>query len=138
MKTDKDIRAFMHGNRPAASGNEAFMADFVRQMELLPVPASFEKAEQRKAEADTIAGIFEAAKTWNRKIAVLAAVAVVAVSSVAAVLFSFVPDSWLGFFDMLPEAYISPVTARYLLMGFFVMALVVLAGVSCRQHFRLL
>lgn len=141
MKTDKDIRAFMHGNRPAASCNDDFMADFVRQMELLPVPASFEKEgerQKRKAETDVIAVIFEAAKVRNRKMAVMAAVAVVAVSSAAAILFSLVPDSWFSFFDMLPEAYISPVTARYLVMGFFVMALVALAGVSCRQHFRLL
>lgn len=141
MKTDKEIRAFMHGNRPASSANDAFMADFVRQIELLPVPASFEKEaerQKRKAEADVIAGIFEAAKVRNRKMAVLAAVAVVAVSLAVASLLSFVPDSWVSFFDFLPEAYISPMTAKYLLMGFFVMVLVALAGFGCSRNFRFL
>ncbi len=141
MKTDKDIRAFMQGNRPAVSGNDAFMADLVRQMDLLPVPASFENAgdrQKRKADADAIARIFETVKKKNRKTAVLTSAAIIAVSSAAAVLLSFAPDSWFSFFGVLPEAYISPMTAKYLLMGFFVMVLVALSGFSCRKNFRLM
>ena len=42
MATEKDIRKFMKDNAPAMRDGGHFMEDIVRQIELLPVPASWE------------------------------------------------------------------------------------------------
>lgn len=40
MKTEQDIRRFMQENKVPVSGNDAFMANLIRQIDTLPVPAS--------------------------------------------------------------------------------------------------
>lgn len=137
MMTDNDIRTFMHDNRPALSGSDAFMAEFKRGTELLPSPAAFREDDslKRKDDSEFIASFFEAVKIRKKRMTVLGSAAVVAASAAAAVLLSFVPDSWFGFLELLPQAYISPMTARYLLTGFLVMSIVALAGRKIYSYF---
>ena len=40
MKTEQDIRRFMQENKIPVSGDDAFMANLIRQIDALPVPAS--------------------------------------------------------------------------------------------------
>ena len=40
MKTEQDIRRFMQENRISVQDNDAFMANLIRQIDTLPVPAS--------------------------------------------------------------------------------------------------
>ncbi len=127
----------MHENRPELSGSDAFMAEFARGAGLLPVPAAFAEDDRLsdKAGSEFIAGLLESVRVRNRKMAVLGAAAVIAASVAAAILLSFVPDSWFGFLDRLPDRYISHVTARYLLTGFFAMSLAALAGSKIYSRF---
>lgn len=84
MKKDKDIRAFMHENREVFADNDAFMADFIRKMDKLPVPASFEKIDEgrRKMELDVVSVAFSSMRRRNLR-RVFAAVSVVVLACIS-------------------------------------------------------
>ena len=50
MKTDKDIRKFLQDNKIQVSENDAFIADLVRQIDLLPVPASLRGTDEERIQ----------------------------------------------------------------------------------------
>ena len=94
MSTDKEIRQFIRENMPEIKGGDKFMAELVRQIELLPVPASLagkSEAEIRTA-MDLIAATASRIKRRNRLKAVsAAAVSAVLLGAVLAVYY-LVPD----------------------------------------------
>ena len=130
MTTENDIRAFMQENRMPVTDGDSFMADLVRQIDLLPVPAAFDKAEElkRKEELDAVLRFFMSLRKRSVKKAVMAAVMVVVASLAAAVLVGIIPDS---FFAGAVEYMSMPLVAfRYLLTGFISL---VLAAFACES-----
>lgn len=50
MKTDKDIRKFLQDNKIKVPEDDAFIADLVRQIDLLPVPASLRGTDEERIQ----------------------------------------------------------------------------------------
>ena len=50
MKTDKDIRKFLQDNKIQMPDDDAFIADLVRQIDLLPVPASLRGTDEERIQ----------------------------------------------------------------------------------------
>lgn len=50
MTTDKDIRKFLQDNKIQVPEDDAFIADLVRQIDLLPVPASLRGTDEERIQ----------------------------------------------------------------------------------------
>ena len=50
MKTDKDIRKFLQDNKIQVPEGDAFIADLVRHIDLLPVPASLRGTDEERIQ----------------------------------------------------------------------------------------
>lgn len=50
MKTDEDIRKFLQDNKIQVPEDDAFIADLVRQIDLLPVPASLRGTDEERIQ----------------------------------------------------------------------------------------
>jgi len=50
MKTDKDIKKFLQDNKIQVPEDDAFIADLVRQIDLLPVPASLRGTDEERIQ----------------------------------------------------------------------------------------
>ncbi|MGN0189757.1 MAG: hypothetical protein ACI395_09605 [Candidatus Cryptobacteroides sp.] len=95
MKTEKDIRSFMLEHRETPSDPDAFMADLVRQMDLLPVPASFEKDGQRIPQEDScLEKVVRNIKRYNRAKAFTTLIATTLLSIAMTCLVIFLPSSF--------------------------------------------
>ena len=78
---EKEIRQFIHDNMPQVRGSEAFMAELVRQIELLPTPASLSgrTEEEKQADIKAIMSLVRSIKRRNRLTALAIGAGAVAV-----------------------------------------------------------
>ena len=126
MKTEQDIRKFMQENRIPVPKDNAFMDELVRQINLLPVPASL---ESRDASIQENIGMLRAAmeviRKHNRKQIIRLAVVnvIVCVSIFIAGYFLLTPQILTG--DSAAVAFV--IQWRHVLMGFICLATVVAA-----------
>ena len=68
MKTEQDIRRFMQENRIPLPKNSAFMDELVRQINLLPTPASLVDRDARIQEnIRVLTVVMDAVRKHNRK-----------------------------------------------------------------------
>ena len=68
MKTEQDIRRFIQENRIPVPKNTAFMDELVRQINLLPTPASLTEREAKIQEnMRMLTAVMEAVRKHNRK-----------------------------------------------------------------------
>lgn len=93
MSTDKEIRQFIRDNMPQIKGNERFMAELVRQIELLPVPASLsgKTDEEIRTAMDLISAAARKIKRRNRIKAVSAAAVSACLLGVLLAAYYFLP-----------------------------------------------
>ena len=121
MKTEQDIRRFIQENRIPLPKNTAFMDELVRQINLLPTPASLTEREAKIQEnMRMLTAVMEAVRKHNRKQILLLALVNVIIC---------MPTFCAGYFFITPQflAGDSIVIAlilqwRYALLGFICIA----------------
>lgn len=68
MKTEQDIRRFMQENRIPVPKDGAFMEELMRQINLLPTPASLTESEAKIQEnMRMLTAVMEAVRKHNRR-----------------------------------------------------------------------
>ena len=121
MKTEQDIRRFIQGNRIPLPKNTAFMDELVRQINLLPTPASLTEREARIQEnMRMLTAVMEAVRKHNRKqILLLALVNVIICMPIFCAGYFFITPQFLTG-DSIVIALI--LQWRYALLGFICIA----------------
>ena len=121
MKTEQDIRKFIQENRIPVPKNDAFMDELVRQINLLPTPASLAGRELRIQEnMRMLTAVMEAVRKHNRKQIILLAIVnfIICIPIFCAGYFFITPQFLTG--DSLLIALI--LQWRYALLGFICIA----------------
>ena len=121
MKTEQDIRRFMQENRIPVPKDDAFMDELVRQINLLPTPASLTEREARIQEKmRMLTAVMEAVRKHNRKQLLLLALVNVIIC---------MPIFCAGYFFITPQfltgdsIFIALILQwRYALLGFICIA----------------
>lgn len=121
MKTEQDIRRFIQENRIPLPKNTAFMDELVRQINLLPTPASLTEREAKIQEnMRMLTAVMEAVRKHNRKqILLLALVNVIICMPIFCAGYFFITPQFLAG-DSIVIALI--LQWRYALLGFICIA----------------
>lgn len=130
MKTEQDIRKFIQENRIPVPKNDAFMDELVRQINLLPTPASLADRELKIQEnMRMLTAVMEVVRKHNRKQMLLLAIVniIICIPIFCAGYFFITPQFLTG--DSLLIALI--LQWRYALLGFICIA--VLAATVSRS-----
>ena len=121
MKTEQDIRRFIQENRIPLPKNSAFMDELVRQINLLPTPASLTEREARIQEnMRMLTAVMEAVRKHNRKqILLLALVNVIICMPIFCAGYFFITPQFLAGDSMIIALILQ---WRYALLGFICIA----------------
>lgn len=130
MKTEQDIRKFIQENRIPVPKNDAFMDELVRQINLLPTPASLVDRDARIQENIRVfTAVMDAVRKHNRKqILLLALVNVIICIPVFCAGYFFITPQFLTGDSLLIALILQ---WRYALLGFICIA--VLAATVSRS-----
>ena len=121
MKTEQDIRRFIQENRIPLPKNSSFMDELVRQINLLPTPASLTEREAKIQEnMRMLTAVMEAVRKHNRKqLLLLALVNVIICMPIFCAGYFFITPQFLAG-DSIVIALI--LQWRYALLGFICIA----------------
>jgi hypothetical protein len=121
MKTEQDIRRFIQENRIPLPKNTAFMDELVRQINLLPTPASLTEREARIQEnMRMLTAVMEAVRKHNRKqLLLLALVNVIICMPIFCAGYFFITPQFLAGDSMIIALILQ---WRYALLGFICIA----------------
>lgn len=121
MKTEQDIRRFIQENRIPLPKNTAFMDELVRQINLLPTPASLTEREAKIQEnMRMLTAVMEAVRKHNRKqILLLALVNVIICMPIFCAGYFFITPQFLAGDSMIIALILQ---WRYALLGFICIA----------------
>ena len=119
MATEKDIKKFMQDNRISVPHDDAFMEELVRQINLLPTPASFSGTDSIQDNLRILQTIRIAMKKRHRRQALLLVLADIAICAAI----------FLVGHLLIPATASSPalqllITWRYLILGLMSLAVV--------------
>ena len=121
MKTEQDIRKFMQENRIPLPKDSAFMDELVRQINLLPTPASLANRDARIQENLRILNaVMDVVRKHNRKQIILLALVnvIICISIFVAGYFLLTPQILTG--DS--SAVVFMIQWRHVLLGFICIA----------------
>ena len=121
MKTEQDIRRFVQENRIPVPKDSAFMDELVRQINLLPTPASLANRDARIQEnIRMLTAVMEAVRKHNRKQILLLALVnvIICISIFIAGYFLLTPQILTG--DSAAVTYM--IQWRHVLLGFICLA----------------
>ena len=121
MKTEQDIRRFIQENRIPLPKDSSFMDELVRQINLLPTPASLTEREAKIQEnMRMLTAVMEVVRKHNRKQVILLAIVnvIICIPIFCAGYFFITPQFLTG--DSLLIALI--LQWRYALLGFICIA----------------
>lgn len=121
MKTEQDIRRFIQENRIPLPKNSAFMDELVRQINLLPTPASLTEREAKIQEnMRMLTAVMEAVRKHNRKqILLLALVNVIICMPIFCAGYFFITPQFLAGDSIVIVLILQ---WRYALLGFICIA----------------
>jgi hypothetical protein len=121
MKTEQDIRKFIQENRIPVPKNDAFMDELVRQINLLPTPASLAGRELRIQEnMRMLTAVMEVVRKHNRRqILLLALVNVIICIPVFCAGYFFITPQYLTGGSLIVALILQ---WRYALTGFICLA----------------
>jgi hypothetical protein len=121
MKTEQDIRRFMQENRIPVPKDGAFMEELMRQINLLPTPASLTESEAKIQEnMRMLTAVMEAVRKHNRKqILLLALVNVIICMPIFCAGYFFITPQFLAGDSMIIALILQ---WRYALLGFICIA----------------
>ena len=121
MKTEQDIRRFIQENRIPLPKNNSFMDELVRQINLLPTPASLTEREAKIQEnMRMLTAVMEAVRKHNRKqLLLLALVNVIICIPVFCAGYFFITPQFLTGGSLLIALILQ---WRYALLGFICIA----------------
>ena len=121
MKTEQDIRRFIQENRIPLPKNTTFMDELVRQINLLPTPASLTEREAKIQEnMRMLTAVMEAVRKHNRKqILLLALVNVIICMPIFCAGYFFITPQFLAGDSMIIALILQ---WRYALLGFICIA----------------
>ncbi len=123
MKTEQDIRRFMQENRMPVPKDGAFMEELMRQINLLPVPASLSNRDSRIQEnLRMLSAVMDVVRKHNRRQMILMALVnvIVCIPIFCAGYFFITPQFLTG--DSIIVALI--LQWRYALLGFICLAVI--------------
>ena len=121
MKTEQDIIKFMQENRIPLPKDNAFMDELVRQINLLPTPASLADRDAKVQEnLRMLTAVMDLVRKHNRKQTLLLVLVnvIISISIFIAGYFLITPQLLTG--DSAAVAFM--IQWRYVLMGFFSLA----------------
>ena len=115
MVTDKEIRKFFMQNRPSVPVDDGFMEDLVRQIDLLPVPASLSGKDDAACQEKIlkIMDLSARKKESDRRHAIAVASVSVVCALLSLALISLLPDVKV----QIPEYESVFVVLRYMVAG---------------------
>lgn len=118
MKTDKDIRKFLQDNKIQVPEDDAFIADLVRQIDLLPVPASLRGTDEERIQENMriLSLIREMLRKRCRRQALMALLLNAALSIIMFAALYFLVNPQMPYSSLVIQFVI---TWRYMFLGAF-------------------
>ena len=118
MKTDKDIRKFLQDNKIQVPEDDAFIADLVRQIDLLPVPASLRGTDEERIQENMriLSLIREMLRKRCRRQALMALLLNAALSIIMFAVLYFLVNPQMSYSSAVIQFVI---TWRYMFLGAF-------------------
>lgn len=125
MATEKDIRKFIQDNRISVPQDDAFMEELVRQLNLLPTPASLSETDTIQDNLRILQTIRMAVKKRHRRQALLLVLTDIAICAAIFLIGHL----------LLPATASSPVlqlliTWRYLILGLMSLSVVIASSLN--------